>query len=279
MKSSKFLMFLMGVGIMSLSSCQTEEVEESSEVELQGLEITQEVVSKVKALNFNPKEIEVGEIMLPNGSKQQVFLLEGDIAMSPEELTKMAPLDITSKQYRTYNLVQAPRTIDVIGFMGGSQALTAKQQEALENAISEYNSLDLSLNFTLRFGLDYQTADIVVFQNPNGEVGGVAGFPGNGDPYQFVQIFSGMEDYSLGVNQHVIIHEIGHTLGLRHTDWFTRQSCGRPSFGELAHPSGAVHIPGTPRRYDPTSVMLSCFSIAEDGEFGPYDIVALEYLY
>ena len=117
----------------------------------------------------------------------------------------------------------------------------------------------------------------MVYQNPNGQAGGVAGFPEYGDPYKYVQIFSGMENYSTATNEHVITHEIGHAVGLRHTDWYSRQSCGQS--GESAGSDGAVHIPGTPTGYDSTSVMLACFSANEDGNFGYYDEVALEYLY
>ncbi|MEL6590372.1 MAG: M57 family metalloprotease, partial [Bacteroidota bacterium] len=42
---------------------------------------------------------------------------------------------------------------------------------------------------------------------------------------------------------------------------------------------GAVHIPGTPTGFDANSIMLACFNSSEDGEFGPFDRVALEYLY
>lgn len=49
--------------------------------------------------------------------------------------------------------------------------------------------------------------------------------------------------------------------------------------GEARDPSGTVHVPGTPVGYDSNSVMLACFSANEDGNFGYYDEVALEYLY
>ena len=186
-----------------------------------------------------------------------------------------------TKQYRTYNLVESPRTIEVVGFTGTgfNQNLTAKQQDALTEAVANYNDLNIGLTFNLTFSNDPSSADILIFQNPNGAAGGVAGFPSAGNPYGFVQIYSGMEAFTLEVNTHVLTHELGHTIGLRHTDWFTRQSCGRPSFGELANPNGAVHIPGTPYSFDPTSIMLSCFSTRVTGEFGPNDIVALNYLY
>lgn len=280
MKLKKLLFVFAGAGFLMVScekEVSTSEItEESTEM---SSTVPEEVLAKIEALSFNTEGVKVGKSMRPDGTFEKVYFIEEDITMTAEQLKAMSTADIGSKQYRTYNLVSSPRTINVLGYTEESLALSEKQKMALENSVEMYNSLDLGLNFTLTFGEDFEAYDIVVFQVPNGEVGGQAGFPANGDPFQLVQIFSGMEAYSLGVNQHVITHEIGHTLGLRHTDWFSRQSCGRPSFGELANPIGAVHIPGTPRRLDPTSIMLSCFSASEDGEFGEFDIVALEYLY
>lgn len=232
----------------------------------------------ISSLHFNPSGDEMIDLLLPDGSTKPSYLIEGDILMDPEQMEAMSPAEITNKQYHTYNLVYSPKNVNVIGFTGGgSQGLTSKQRTALQRAINNYNSLSIGLNFTLTFGTNYDPYDIVVYQNSNGQAGGVAGFPSGGNPYKYVQIFSGMESYSTATNEHVITHEIGHAVGLRHTDWFSRQSCGQ--CGEAQDPSGAVHIPGTPINYDSNSVMLACFSANEDGNFGYYDEVALEYFY
>lgn len=282
----KRLLFLSVIATsLSITSCQKDETgnETSTENDVavktdQELVVTDAVREKVKELNFNAKHIEVITQKNLDGETESVFQIEGDILMSPETLKEMQASDITSKQYRTYNLVSSPRTVNVIGYTGGyGQGLTSKQRSALQRAINNYNDLNIGLNFTLAFGTNYQSYDIVVYQTQNGNAGGVAGFPSNGDPYQFIQIFDGMENYSTATNEHVITHEIGHTLGLRHTDWFSRQSCGQS--GESAGSDGAVHIPGTPTGYDSGSLMLACFSASESGNFGYYDEVALEYLY
>jgi hypothetical protein len=81
--------------------------------------------------------------MLPDGTKQQFYVVEGDITISAAQLDAMQPGNITTKQYRTYNLVSSPKTINVVGYtgLGFNQNLTEKQQEALEATIANYNAL------------------------------------------------------------------------------------------------------------------------------------------
>ncbi|MBT8295482.1 MAG: zinc-dependent metalloprotease [Gramella sp.] len=277
MKTIKLFTLLLALVIMS--SCEKEQVSEQPGVEAtqQIQDVSSQIRKKVASLNFNSKHVEKNNMLLPDGSFTENYLIEGDIVMTEDEMHTMSSASITDKQYRTYNLVSTPRTVNVIGYTGGSQALTNKQRTALQWTIDNYNALNLGITFTLTFGTNYSPYDIVVYQNPNGEAGGVAGFPSNGNPYKYVQIYSGMEAYSTNTNEHVITHEIGHAVGLRHTDWFSRESCGQS--GEGADPDGAVHIPGTPTGYDATSVMLACFGANEDGEFGSNDVTALNYLY
>ena len=283
MKLKKLPLVLMATGLL-FASCQKEDATPETQELLNNeapasQQVSKEIIEKVANLNLNSDYVEPFELVLPGGKKEASFLIENDIAISVDQLNKLISADIDTKQYRTYNLVSSPRTINIIGFTGtgNGQDLSSKMREALQRAVGNYNDLNMGLNFTLTFGTKYTAYDIVVYKNSNGQAGGVAGFPSEENPYKWVQIYSGMENYGIATNEHVMTHEIGHTLGLRHTDWFSRQSCGQT--GESADPDGAVHIPGTPMGYDPDSVMLACFGANESGNFGYYDIIALETLY
>ncbi len=263
-----------------LFSCSTDTMEPDKP------SISEDVVAEFTNLGFDASDIQ----LVPNDnpftgqSGGFDYMLENDIRISPQVLEEMKGSDIShvgamEEQYRTTNLVQGlPRNINVIGYTGGSYALTSKMRTALQWAINNYNRINTGLNFTLTFGTNWQAYDIVVYRT-SGSAGGSAGFPSGGEPYQFVQIFSGTNNYDTNVVEHVITHEIGHCLGMRHTDYFNRSlSCGSGG-NEGDGGVGAIYVPGTPEGFDPNSVMLSCFSSSEDGEFGPYDVVALEYLY
>lgn len=248
-------------------------------------EISDEVRTQFRDLGFDVSDMKIVKHTNPLTGQPAIkhYLLEGDIAISQENFGKMLASKVhhvgaVGEQYRTNNLVSGnPRTISVIGYTGGSNALTTKMRTALQMAIDNYNALNMGLSFTLSFSAT-TNADIVVYR-VSGSAGGSAGFPSGGNPYKWVQIFSQTNNYSTDVNEHVITHEIGHCLGLRHTDFFNRSlSCGTGG-NEGDGGYGAVHVPGTPTGYDANSIMLSCFSSSETGEFGSYDVTALEYLY
>lgn len=244
--------------------------------------VDQKTLDLISKNHLSPVGAQREEMVLPGGEKREVIRVEGDIVMFPEELEKMqfdGYENIHEKQYRTNALV-SPQTITIIGFTGGSQALSSRERTALSRAVQNYNQLNLSINFNLTFGTNFQNKDMVVYNNeinnPN-SVGGQAGFPSGGNPFKFVQIY-GLNQYSLGVIEHVITHEIGHSVGFRHTDFFSRQSCGQNT-NEGSAGVGANYIPGTPQGYDPTSLMLACFNTGVSGNFNSNDVTALNFLY
>lgn len=246
--------------------------------------ISDEISAKFEELGFDVSDMRKVNTTNPfTKETTSGFLLEGDIMIPLAQMESMLSSELfhqgpCGEQYRTNNLVSSPRTISVIGYTGGSQALDNTMRTALSWAVDNYNALNIGLTFTLSYGTNYGSKDIVVYKGGSG-AGGSAGFPSGGNPYKYVQILSGTSSYGTNVTEHVITHEIGHCLGMRHTDYFNRSlSCGSGG-NEGDGGVGANHIPGTPTGFDANSIMLSCFSSSEDGEFGAYDVTAFEYLY
>lgn len=252
-------------------------------------EATVEISDETKA-NFEELGFDVSDIETTNGmefldpQEEGGFLLEGDIVISKEQMKDMLASSIAKEgangeQYRTSNLVSSPRTIRVIGYTANNaNGLDNTMRTALQWAVDNYNAENLGLTFTLDYGTNYNSYDMVVYRVSGGG-GGSAGFPSGGAPNKFIRINSGTSSYGTNVTEHVIAHEMGHSIGLRHTDFFDRSySCGSGG-NEGDGGVGAIHIPGTPTGIDPNSIMLACFSSNEDGEFGGSDVTALNYLY
>lgn len=278
MKKFKIIQLSVLLAGMSFISCESEK--NIQEEPVAANEISQEILSKLADYDINTSDATIVDFMLPDGTTKEMLQLEGDLHMSMEQAQSLESLQgLSAKNYHTNNLVSQNTVIDIIGYTGSGFALTTNEQTALQWAVNNYNRLGLSITFNLTYGTDFASKDMVVYNNNANQSGsgGSAGFPEGGAPFKFVQIY-GLSNSNTNVIEHVITHEIGHSVGFRHTDWFSRQSCGQ-NVNEGTAGVGANPIPGTPEGYDSTSVMLACFSSNEDGEFNNNDITALNYLY
>lgn len=276
---------------VTFTSCEKEEVD-TIEIEQAALEVAvqetgrsavdQAISDKVIALGIDIAAVTRGDFHLPDGTIEERIYIGDDIVITEKALEQMVVSEGDSRQFRTNNLVTgANRTIDIIGYTGNDQfGLTQKGRTALQWAVNNYNRISRSaLRFRLTFGTNFASSDMVVYDNStnNTNSGGVAGFPdAQGRPNKFVQIYN-LEGSSTNVNEHVITHEIGHSIGFRHSDYYDRLSCGAGG-GEAAGSVGAILLPNTPIR-DFNSVMQACFSSNEDGEFSANDITALQSMY
>ena len=255
-------------GVILAFGCSTEEL-------APGQEVPPETKTQLEALGFSTSQITTFEELDPLLGKRSGYLVEGDLKFTDEMLEAMvadaAQAQIQGEQYFHGTLVTGtPRTLKVLGYTGTGAALTGNAPTALQQAVAQYNALGLTLRFNLSFGVDTAAADIVVY---NSIYGSGIGFPSGGDPHKWIAIYLGSSNPPVADIEYVMIHEMGHAIGMRHTDWMDPSPCGyRPSINPY-------HIPGTPTGIDPNSIFRACVIASNPPQFSYYDEVALHYLY
>src|SRR5215212_4762643 len=104
-------------------------------------EISQDVLSQIKALGFGTSNVQKHE---------DGYLVEGDIILTPEFLkSKVSGLLLSAaneEQYRTTNLVKGlPRTITVA--LDSKLAALSGYASALTEMTNRYNALNLQIKF------------------------------------------------------------------------------------------------------------------------------------
>ena len=239
--------------------------------------ISTETKAKITNLGFSAANVQ---------KTDDGYLVEGDIELTDELLNSQPTQSLLriaeNEQYRTTNLVTALPRVIKINVTGLGTAFI----QGTDLAISRYNALGLKMTFQ-RVTSGSSNITIRGFnQGPSGGyiTLGSSGFPtNNGNPYGTIKMNT--NQYAYGSNPDVnyvgsvIQHEIGHCIGMRHTDYYDRSySCGGSAVNEGASNVGAILIPGTPSTANAGSWMLAC-SNGGNRTFNSNDIVGLNYLY
>lgn len=235
--------------------------------------VSNEALNKIANLGFSTHNVQ----RMEDGA----YLVEGDIVLHEHDFANGAQRSLlqvaSTEQYRTTNLVAAPRNITI----SVASTLGTAYVQAVDEAILRYNSENLSLTFQrVASGGNIQIVKAGLFEQFLFLAS--AGFPtAAGAPYNQIKVSTyQMNSQPLETKASILAHEIGHCIGFRHTDYADRSySCGGSASNEGASDVGAIHIPGTPTGPDANSWMLACIGSGQNRPFNANDKIALDFLY
>lgn len=220
------------------------------------------LVAQLVALGFRQDMIE---------DRGDYFVVEGDIVFSKASIPALRDTRTGPRpefQWRTQGTVGQPQVQSIRVNLAGLASVPT-WQSAARSALAEWNSVNCSGVHLV----EGSPASITfsTFSGPSGTAA-QASFPSAANPGSSVLVntsYSGSPNNS-STKLRNMVHEIGHTIGFRHTNW--------NSIGETANPNGAIQVPGTPPA-DNASVMNGNTATQSWSDFSTYDLLATKTLY
>jgi hypothetical protein len=231
------------------------------------------LVTDLINLGFHPGMIE---------DRGEYFLVEGDIEVAKKDVPELAkrppvrtlelleerPEGIEPRfQWRT-NVIVGQTQVKNIKVSLGGLASVPSWQTAARNAMTQWNNVSCA-GVRLTEGTPANIAFSIYTDAPN--VAALGSFPtSSGNPGPTIKVntaYTGSPN-NTSTKLRNMVHEIGHTLGYRHTNW--------QNLGET--PSSANLVPGTPST-DGASVMNGATATTSWSGFSFYDQVATKTLY
>lgn len=249
--STFYLVFL-----LFFVSCSND-LESIEYVESESTTFIEDDVLMMQALGFDTSNIV---------DLESAYLIEGDIL-----LEKDSPLLKQSRHaYHTTGLIGHPKQREITVGVDSSIPTSGEDnwRSEVQNAIDLWNPLS-NLKMTYTMGAN---PDILIRSDsgslPNNTIA-AASWPTNGNPGASIKVnldFDSNKTIPSSQKLYNMVHELGHCLGLRHTNW------------KIIGESEANYIQGTPET-DPNSVMNGGTANSYWMGFSDGDKKAIEKLY